>query len=222
MHNYDNEEYTLVSGLKVALHRETNPSVRESRNGELLFLFHGLGAHSGTWRKNIPYFARLGFEVIAPTIPTDLHQIITLDKIEAYTKQIEELFKLMPKAAEDRKLTLVGNSMGGWLAMNLALENPRIVRSLILEDTAGVRETNNLLENKVEHTASFLDRLNQTAIPVLIAWGDQDRIIPIEYGHYLKSKIEKSSLIVFENTGHVPHWEKPDNFNAAVASFLSI
>ncbi len=109
------------------------------------------------------------------------------------------------------KLAIGGNSMGGWIAMRIASIRPERVQSLILEDSAGVSDPSD--------DQSILN-LNFSGIPVLIVWGINDRIIPVDAARYLHSKIKSSSLNVLQGTGHVPHWEKPDEFNRLVLDFL--
>ena len=71
------------------------------------------------------------------------------------------------------KLAIGGNSMGGWIAMRIARIRPELIESIILEDSAGVSDPSD--------DQSILD-LNSSGIPVLIIWGINDRIIPVEAG----------------------------------------
>jgi len=109
------------------------------------------------------------------------------------------------------KLGIGGNSMGGMIAMRIASIRPRFVDSIILEDSAGVSSPS---DDRI-----ILD-LNSSNIPVLIIWGVDDRIIPVDAARYLHSKIKSSSLSILQGAGHVPHWETPDVFNRLVLNFL--
>lgn len=56
--------------------------------------------------------------------------------------------------------------------------------------------------------------------PTLIIWGDGDLVIPIRSGEKLYDSILHSRFVVFENCGHVPQEEKPDDFVKVVMEFL--
>ena len=95
--------------------------------------------------------------------------------------------------------------------MRIAKIRSRLIGSVVLEDSAGV---SNPSDNQ-----PILD-INSSGIPTLIVWGMNDRIIPVDAARYLHSKIKSSSLAILEGTGHVPHWEKPNEFNHLVTDFL--
>lgn len=56
--------------------------------------------------------------------------------------------------------------------------------------------------------------------PTLILWGDRDREVPLADGHRLHGEISNSRLIVFQNCGHLPHEEYPQEFVEVVTNFL--
>ena len=70
------------------------------------------------------------------------------------------------------------------------------------------------------HNPSLSHYLPKVNAPTLVVWGRQDAIIPLECGEMYHSAIPGSSLTVIDNCGHSPQMEKPDEFNAAVTSFL--
>ena len=106
-------------------------------------------------------------------------------------------------------MTVVGNSMGGMIAMEIAARKPGSVGALVLEDSALDSRTESLVTEKI----------NESEIPVLIIWGREDKIIPLKVGERIHSKLKKSSLVILEDTGHVPHWEKPEVFNNLILDF---
>lgn len=57
--------------------------------------------------------------------------------------------------------------------------------------------------------------------PTLIVWGKEDRAFPLQNADRLHADIEGSYRVVFENTGHLPHLEKPAEFNRIVHEFLT-
>ncbi len=144
--------------------------------------------------------------VIAPSLPPV--GSLSSDTIEQHASQIHSFLSVLNL----ERTALVGNSMGGWLAMRLASSQSSLVRCLVLEDTAGFSEG--------AESARMLISLNRSGIPILIVWGAEDSVIPISTADRLHSVLKTSRLVVIEGAGHVPHWERPQLFNRAVVSFL--
>jgi pimeloyl-ACP methyl ester carboxylesterase len=67
-----------------------------------------------------------------------------------------------------------------------------------------------LLDGRVEH-------LNA---PVLILWGKQERLIPLQVGEQLHSEIPRSSLLVCPDSGHLAVFECWERFQPSVSGFL--
>ena len=67
-----------------------------------------------------------------------------------------------------------------------------------------------------------LDRLYLAeALPLLILWGENDPIIPVEHGREAHAQLPGSRLEIFEDTGHVPMLERPGRFIATLQRFLA-
>lgn len=101
--------------------------------------------------------------------------------------------------------------MGGWIGMRIAADHRELVEALVLEDSAGAHKTNE---------SGLLQKINDSGLPVLIIWGKNDKVISVDAAKYLNSKIKQSSLVIFDDTGHTPHWEKSDEYNAFLLDFL--
>ena len=56
--------------------------------------------------------------------------------------------------------------------------------------------------------------------PVLITWGRQDRIIPLKHAETGRKLLVRAEVHVFEECGHMPQLEHPDEFNELVLGFL--
>jgi len=65
------------------------------------------------------------------------------------------------------------------------------------------------------------DRLRELSTPTLIVWGAQDPIIPVAHGARAHRLIRNSRLVVFDNCGHCPQLECPDDFNRVALGFLT-
>jgi pyruvate dehydrogenase E2 component (dihydrolipoamide acetyltransferase) len=62
------------------------------------------------------------------------------------------------------------------------------------------------------------DRLAELEVPLLVVWGAEDRIIPVEHA---RRAPEKATVYVLEGSGHSPHLEAAGEFNRAVEDFLA-
>jgi pimeloyl-ACP methyl ester carboxylesterase len=69
------------------------------------------------------------------------------------------------------------------------------------------------------------ERLDETianlTMPVLIVWGEQDAMIPVETARRLHELATGSSLQVIPECGHLPALEKPAEFARCVLEFLA-
>ncbi|HYB03459.1 MAG TPA: alpha/beta hydrolase, partial [Nitrososphaerales archaeon] len=195
---FDNSRITLPSGEILSYHdgAQEKPA--------LLFL-HGLNAHSGTWRNNAAFFSTES-RVLAPSLPPWHGSQKDLD-IGPYVESLKQFLAELGV----RRVSIVGNSMGGWIAMRLAADLNGKVEGLVLEDTAGTSDPRD---------PKLLTKVEKSGVPVLIIWGKNDKILPLEVGKYLHSKIKASTFVVLDGVGHVPHWEVPDIFNKLVMDFL--
>ena len=56
--------------------------------------------------------------------------------------------------------------------------------------------------------------------PVLIAWGRQDRTISVQHAYRAAYRIPGAELVIYDNCGHLPMYEKADDFNRDLVGFL--
>lgn len=75
------------------------------------------------------------------------------------------------------------------------------------------------LNYRARHYATQ-ERLAELSAPTLVLTGDTDRLVPPEHAQQFDDAIPNSELITFENTGHIPQEEKPDESATAVQEFL--
>ncbi len=181
------------------------------------------------------------------------------------------------------KAVIIGNSAGGNLAVQMALEHPDRVQALILIDPAiyrngppgfvsallklrifdriGLKTTRKLaqdpldlfedawydpekipdelldqylqplqIENwdralyaytKASSDPGIIKRLQELQLPVLIIHGEQDSIVPLKQSLQLDEELPSSRLEVFDDCGHVPHEECPQQSARVILEFLS-
>jgi len=104
--------------------------------GQDIFLLHGFASSTYTWEK------------VAPILQAHRYHVWALDmKGSGWSDKPEEADYAPPQLTEEvnawmdkmglRKVVLVGNSLGGAIAWNMALVHPEKVKKLVLIDAAG-------------------------------------------------------------------------------------
>jgi 3-oxoadipate enol-lactonase len=103
--------------------------VEENGEGEPLLLIEGLGQSMWAWREQIPVFAEQYRTIAFDTRGTGR----SLVPDEPYG--IDELAQDAANILDGRQAHVVALSMGGYVALTLALARPELVRSLVLAGT---------------------------------------------------------------------------------------
>jgi pimeloyl-ACP methyl ester carboxylesterase len=80
------------------------------------------------------------------------------------------------------------------------LSDPRLRRTL-------ARATRHIMLTRT------LPHAKAIRVPVSIAWGLHDRLVPVSQAQALARTIPGARLRVFDHSGHVPMLEEPDAFN---------
>jgi len=127
--------WTRAELLRAGLERVEEDGLVFFRGGsgeETIVLLHGVNDQAGTWASIVPLIS--GYRLIIPDLaghgesapqegPLPMETILA--GLHAVVEGID-------------RFTLVGNSMGGWVAMLYALAHPERVERLILEDASGM------------------------------------------------------------------------------------
>ncbi len=66
----------------------------------------------------------------------------------------------------------------------------------------------------------LLERIRFLSVPVAAFWGRQDRVIPFEHAYRLRAVRPSTRLHVYDRCGHMPQWERADDFHRDLANFL--
>jgi 2-hydroxy-6-oxonona-2,4-dienedioate hydrolase len=66
----------------------------------------------------------------------------------------------------------------------------------------------------------LLDKLPRLQMPTLIVWGIEDRVIPYGQAQDALARLQKGSLELISNCGHLPHVEQPKRFVSILGDFL--
>jgi mannose-6-phosphate isomerase-like protein (cupin superfamily) len=68
---------------------------------------------------------------------------------------------------------------------------------------------------------ALLDRLRAISIPVLVVWGEADRMIPVEHGRAYAAAIPGARFALIQHAGHLPQLETPAELSSAIAEFTA-
>lgn len=66
----------------------------------------------------------------------------------------------------------------------------------------------------------WISKYKNISVPVLLIWGQQDSVISTETGKRFEGDIPGATLVIFPNTGHVPHEERPLLTYETIQNFL--
>ena len=63
--------------------------------------------------------------------------------------------------------------------------------------------------------------LHRIDLPTQLIWGDSDGIVSTSYGEAWRNEIPGATMTVIPGAGHYPHWERAEEFAAAVSAFTA-
>ena len=131
----------------------------DAGSGSALVLIHGASDHAGTWFTVAPALARTR-RVILPDLAGH-GESAPKDGPIPISLIVERLEAVIDDAVgESETVTLVGNSLGGWMALLYALKHPARVTQLVLEDSGGLNRP---------LAVPMVARTREEAIPILRA-----------------------------------------------------
>lgn len=123
---------------------------KSANSSEAIVMLHGAVSDKTSWIRLAKHF-RSKYPLVIPDLPGHgkSSSNINLDySINAQTTRVKELLT----ALGIKRVHLIGNSMGGAIAMRLAATSPNLVSSLVLIDTAGVEASPSWLRQHVSDT----------------------------------------------------------------------
>ncbi|MBS4044101.1 MAG: alpha/beta hydrolase [Chitinophagaceae bacterium] len=106
----------------------------EEGEGETLLLLHGLFGALSNFRDLIEHF-RKDYKVIVPMLP-----LFTLDIFHTTVGGLEKYVHKFIEAKELNNIHLLGNSLGGHVALVHVLKHPEKIKTLILTGSSGLFE----------------------------------------------------------------------------------
>lgn len=110
----------------------TGRSSTTERQPPTIVLLHGVNDHAGTWFSVAPALAER-FRVILPDLPGHGESMPRNGPLPI-SMLVDRIASILPT----EPFTLLGNSLGGWIAMLYTLLHPERVQTLILEASGGL------------------------------------------------------------------------------------
>lgn len=66
------------------------------------------------------------------------------------------------------------------------------------------------------------DSFSNISVPVLLVWGEKDKITPLEHAYFMKEKIAGAKLEIIPNVKHNPHFEAPEILAEKILNFIGL
>ena len=106
----------------------------EEGKGNPIVLLHGLFGALSNWKSVVSYFSKTN-RIIIPRIP-----LTEVDVKEANLESLTEFIIKFIKKLKLKKITLIGNSLGGHVGLMYSILHPKKVKKLILTGSSGLYE----------------------------------------------------------------------------------
>ncbi len=269
----DTSQFAEVNGTRIHFN--------DAGSGEAIMMLHGSGPGATGWsnfNRNVDALAEKN-RVLVVDMPGWGKSDPREKGISFMAWFAEKMVGLMD-ALDVPKVSLIGNSLGGAVAMKMALEYPDRCDKIVgmgapigfnmfgdsftpgIRDIIGFYEgdgpsmeklqsfaqkfvfdpsllTDDLLQQRLEASMKFVDnppmrigagdsleplwrdpRLGSLPHDVLLIWGREDKVVPLDRGLSVLSVIPKARLMVIPQCGHWAQYEHADEFNRVVGDFI--
>ncbi len=106
-----------------------------------------------------------------------------------------------------------------WFGPKSHVPLARIDRYYELLSTPNARESAHAVMHAMFETRPVIARLGRIQAPVLVVWGHDDKLMPVQHGQRLAHEITGAMLQIMDS-GHAPHEEATSLFVEHVTQFL--
>ena len=158
-----------------------------------------------------------------------IHSIVLIDSI-AYKQPIPIFFRLLqiPMLGEVT-MTLVPPEVQAAQGLRLAYyDRDKITARAVAEyaNTLYSPASKHALVKTVEQIIppnidEIAERYQTIKAPTLVLWCQDDKVVPSVFGRRLKADIAQAELVMFDQCGHMPQEEKPEDTARAIQAFLA-
>ncbi len=171
-------------------------------DGRPIILLHGARFDSTTWEGlgTLDLLAGAGYRAIALDLPGYGRSWEAHGSETKFLRRFVRKMKLAPPV-------VVAPSMSGRFAYPLATGRPGAVAGLVALAPAA--------------TPQYTPLLADSGVPLLVVWGSQDTVFPVEEGQRLAAAVPGSRLLILDGAGHPSYLDRPDSFHRALLEFLS-
>ncbi|MFN2190170.1 MAG: alpha/beta fold hydrolase [Candidatus Promineifilaceae bacterium] len=180
--------------------------VSGSLGDELVLGIHGWSQRNGrhTWAPLLDFLGEAGFYAVSVDMP-GWGESPAWSSSPISTELALEALNAIITSLGYKRASLMGKSWGGAIALELALRTPEAVSSLILTAPA-FREPL---------------RLKTLQQPVLLAWSEDDPVIPYQYASAFIEVIPLVELVTYDSGGHSAGPKNAEHFAPKTVEFLT-
>ena len=166
---------------------------------------HGWSKRNGwhTWKPLLEPLGKSGFLALSLDMPGWGQSSAWGDDQLTVSEAIQCLLMVADSLSKDR-FVLMGKSWGGGVAIQTALDHPERVAGLILTAPAFLQ----------------FGRLGDISQPVLLAWAEDDPVIPVKYAENFRNSIPDVELVLYETGGHSAAQTNSADFATRAIRFL--
>ncbi|HEU4328723.1 MAG TPA: alpha/beta fold hydrolase [Roseiflexaceae bacterium] len=154
----------------------------------------------------------------------------------ADVRGFDDLVRLVEERMGDGPVDLLAQSMGGPVALQVALRNPGRVHRLVLAATSGGVDVSGLggadwrpdYRRQFPRAAAWItdarpeltDLLPSIIQPTLLLWGDADPISPLAVGQRLQQLLPHATLVVVPGGDHAMVHDRPHDIAEVIVRHL--
>lgn len=173
-------------------------------DGRFILCLHGWSQRNGwhTWEPLMKPLADAGFRVVSVDMPGWGQSVPTQGQVTADDAK-QCILQILDALAVDEAV-LMGKSWGGGVAVKTAVTHPTRITHLILTAPA-VRN---------------MKLLAQLTQPVLLAWAEDDPVIPYQYAALFAAAIPNCQLETYPTGGHSAAPKNAADFASKAIKFL--
>ncbi len=177
-------------------------------DGRVVLGLHGWSERNGwhTWQPVLPLLAAAGFRAIAVDMLGWGESESSYSRAEIADAAVKVVLSIVEQVSADEQVVLMGKSWGGGVALSLALDYPERVSHLLLTAPAFPEK----------------ERLTSLAQPVLLAWAEDDPVIPIAAAAEYAERVPTLELVVYPTGGHSAAPKNAADFAERAVSFLEM